>query len=183
MKARQGLWRWAVVCGSLLTLTASAQERGRTDGPEGSEYGKGGYEARREGRFSLGLDFGASMISNPVANRVGPPIFAGLTVSFWGDDWFVVDASGAYLLDSQRIDILVGPRFRTAFYPVSAHIGLKAGTVISPTSGLRFAISPQIGGELLLADKLIMGLNYNVDVPIWADAVAHRVYMTMGYRF
>ena len=32
--------------------SAHAQERGRTDGPEGSEYGKGGYSRTSDSRFS-----------------------------------------------------------------------------------------------------------------------------------
>jgi hypothetical protein len=160
---------------------ASAQERGRTDGAEGSEVGKGGYVRPNGGRFSLQLDWGASLGGTPV----GPPLFIGLTASLWADEWFVLDAQGAYLADSGRILALIGPRFRTGFYPVSLYAGVRAGLIYSQVRGVgaRFGISPSVGADLTLANHVLLGLNYALDWPVAGDGLGHRIFMNIGYRF
>jgi hypothetical protein len=170
---------------------ASAQERGRTDGPEGSEYGKGDYQGLNEHRFSLELNWGAAVNgeSPPAGAPEGPPLFLGLTASFWGDDWYQLDFTGAYVLDGGRVDLLVGPRFRTYGYPLSLHAGLKAGAIFIPEVGVRFGLSPQVGADLLVGnrDDIILGLAYALDIPLPARADGgsntHRVFMNVGYRF
>lgn len=164
----------------LSTAQAGAQERGRTDGPEGSEFGKGGYADPGGGRFSLELNWGAA-----VQDRApGTPLFAGLTASFWGDDWFLIDVSGAYLAPTGTTLLLVGPRFRTAFYPVSGSLGLKAGAMFIPDFGVRFALSPHVGADVLLGDRVLLGLGYAIDIPVFTEAfLAHRIFMNVGYRF
>jgi len=164
----------AVALLALLPLSAGAQERGRTDGPEGSEYGKGGYEGLGGGRLSLELHWGAAIHqeSSPEGAPEGPPLFVGLTASFWGDDWYQLDFTGAYVLDGGRLDLLVGPRFRTYGSPASLHAGLKAGAMFIPEVGVRFGLSPQVGADLLLGsrDEILLGLAYALDIPLPARA-------------
>jgi hypothetical protein len=164
---------------------AAAQERGRTDGPEGSEVGKGGYVRPNGGRFSLQLDWGASLKDyRPLGGApVGPPLFVGLTASLWADEWFVLDASAAYLADSGRILALIGPRFRTGFWPVSLYAGVRAGLIQSPAVGARFGLSPSVGADLTLANHVLLGLNYSLDWPVAGDGLGHRIFMNVGYRF
>ena len=162
----------------LLPALAQAQQRGRTDGPEGSEIGKGGYRSPGEGPLSLALTWGASLPGDP-----GPPLFVGLTGTLWLDEWFVFDVAPAYLANSQRFNLLAGPRFRTFGYPVSGSLGLHAGGIVTPEVGLRFGLSPNIGVEALV-DRYLMGLHYALDLPLGGDAaVNHRVFMNVGYRF
>ena len=163
---------------------AFAQERGRTDGPEGSEYGKGGYSAPGGGRFSLVLNWGAAMASSEPLSGLpdGPPLFVGLTGSFWIDEWFIIDVSPSFLLDSSRVNVLIGPRFRASWYPLSFNLGLQAGPVFVPGSGTRFAISPNASIDSLFADHYILGLAYAPDITFGA-ATEHRVFLTAGYRF
>ncbi|WP_224244241.1 hypothetical protein [Hyalangium gracile] len=191
MKRHARVWG-AVVLLAAMPLPALAQERGRTDGPEGSEYGKGGY-SRPSGRsqLSLQLDWGAGVNQEPPPEDApeGPPLMVGLTASFWGDDWFQLDFSGAYLMDGGRVNVLVGPRFRTYGYPLSLHVGLKVGAIFIPELGVRFGLSPQGGADLLLGDRenIILGLTYALDIPLPAEADGgsntHRVFMSVGYRF
>lgn len=181
----------AVVLWAVMPLSAAAQERGRTDGPEGSEYGKGGYESPSERRHSLELQWGAAVNqrSSPAGAPRGPPLFLGLNASFWGDDWYQLDFNGAYVLDGGRLDLLVGPRFRTYGYPLSFHVGLKAGAIFIPEVGLRFGLSPQAGADLLLGrrEEILLGLAYALDIPQPARADGgsntHRLFMSLGYRF
>jgi len=168
-----------------LPLAASAQPRGRTDGPEGSEYGTGGYSRSSEGHFSLEANWGASLIDDQYTRDFdGAPLFVGLTASYWGDDWYQMDLSGAYLFNDGRFNLLAGPRFRTTGYPVSFHLGLKAGAIFIPDTTVRFGLSPQVGADVLFAnDHVLAGLAYAVDVPVGGGGVANRIFMNVGYRF
>lgn len=172
-----------VICS--LSTAAIAQERGRTDGPEGSEYGKGGYSRSGAGSFSLALDWGASMSSSgPLTGQgMGPPLFVGITGSLWLDEWFVLDLSPSYQANDGRVNLLVGPRFRTVGYPVSASAALQAGPIIDPDVGVRFGLSPQVGLDSILNDHYLLGLIYALDIPIGGDSLNHRLFMKLGYRF
>lgn len=191
MKRHLRVWG-AVVLLAAMPLPALAQERGRTDGPEGSEYGKGGYSSARGGqRLSLELDWGAAVHQEapPLDAPDGPPLFVGVTASFWADDWFLLDFSGAYIPDGGRVNVLVGPRFRTWGYPLSLHAGLKVGAIVIPEVGLRFGLSPQVGADLLMGhrENIILGLTYALDIPqpveIDGGGITHRLFMSLGYRF
>jgi hypothetical protein len=163
---------------------AVAQKRGRTDGRENSEYGKGGYAGPGADRFSLELNWGYSSVAGQSGPAAGPPLFAGGTFSWWGDEFLALDISGAYLFDSQRINAMVGPRFRAAgWMPVSLTAGLKAGGIILPDQVLRFGISPQVGFDAVVMDTMLAGLNYALDIPFGGGGVAHRIFMSIGYRF
>src|SRR4051812_18566550 len=98
----RGAWLLALFASSL----ALAQERGRTDGPEGSEYGKGGYSRTNAGRFSLMLDFGAAVGTSPPLTGAGNvPLLVGGTATFWGDEWFVLDLDGVYNFQQSRLHL------------------------------------------------------------------------------
>jgi hypothetical protein len=182
----------ALLVGVLAPLTATAQERGRTDGPEGSEYGKGGYSsARGDGRLSLQLDWGAAVTQDVSEENDGPPLYAGLTLTLWGQDWLGLDLSGAYLFDGQRFNVVAGPRFRTWGYPLSFHVSVKAGVINIPdedASGdgtVRFGLVPEVGADFFLDDDehLALGLAYSPDIPVGGGEVSHRIGMNVGYRF
>jgi hypothetical protein len=177
------LKRSLAILSLLVAPFALAQERGRTDGPEGSEYGKGGYSRASSGKFSLALDFGAAINSNgfgPLGGRV--PLFVGATASFWYDDWFLLDISPMYDLGNSSFNVLLGPRFRAGFKPVSASLGIKAGPMIVP-GAVFFGISPQVGFDMEIANHLVGGLHFATDIPIGGGAVVFRPYMSLGYRF
>ncbi|MFY2564125.1 hypothetical protein ACN469_41425 [Corallococcus terminator] len=186
--------RHSRLCGALLSLavaaplTAAAQERGRTDGPEESEYGKGGYSGSNSQGVSLQLDWGAAINDRepPEDAPSGPPLYVGATLSLWGADWFSLDASAAYVFDGGRFVGMVGPKFRTWGWPLVFTAGLRAGAIVIPEAeGLRFGISPQLGAEVLMGhrDNILLGLNYNPDIPIGGGGVTHRLGMSIGYRF
>ena len=176
----------ALVAVMVAPLSAHAQPRGRTDGPEGSEYGKGGYSRARDSHFSLELNWGAAFAArlSEAETLSGPPLFIGATASLWGDDWYQFDLSGAYVMQSGQVNFLVGPRFRTAGFPVSLNAGLKAGAFLVPDEGLRFGLSPQAGVDLLLAnERVVLGLGYALDIPIATRGITNRLFMNVGYRF
>jgi hypothetical protein len=193
MKRQIQMWG-AVALLAAMPLPVLAQEAGRTDGPEGSEYGKGGYrDPSGGGHFSLEFNWGAAVNETSLADD-GPPLFVGLTASLWGDDWYQLDFSTAYVMDDGRLDLLVGPRFRTYGYPLSLSVGLKAGAIVIPNAGLHFGLSPQVGADLMLDNhnNIILGLAYAPDIPlpvevrgdeIVGNGITHRLFMSLGYRF
>lgn len=182
MEVRRGIG--LAIVAVLVSGSALAQPRGRTDGPEGSEYGKGGYEDPGSGPFSLQLNWGAAVHSrSPLGGTpTGAPLFVGGTATFWADERFVMDATIAYLLSNQQLDVLVGPRFRTGTYPVSGTAGVQAGAMIQ-RSGTFFGLSPNVSAEMLLNDHLLAGLGYAMDIPIGGGELSHRIFMNVGYRF
>ncbi len=165
--------------------SALSQERGRTDGAEGTEFGKGGYERIDRSQFSLELDWGAAVSErSPLSARQGAPLFIGATVGYWADDWFVMEAAGAYLFNNGQVNFLVGPKLRTGYAPISLNVGLKAGLMTSTDTGPLFGLSPSVGADILIRRKILVGLNYAIDLPIGRGSLtSHRVYMNVGYRF
>lgn len=173
------------VVAALISATAFAQPQGRTDGPEGSEYGTGGYDDPGSGPFSLQLHWGAAVQSRgPLGGSPeGPPMVLGATGSFWGDERFVLDATVAYLFSNNQLDVLVGPRFRTGTFPVSASAGLQAGALIRNSGDVYFGLSPTLSADMLLKDHIVLGLGYALDIPIGGPDLSHRIFMNVGYRF
>ncbi|HCF56534.1 MAG TPA: hypothetical protein DFS52_00865 [Myxococcales bacterium] len=167
--------------------SALALERARTDGPPGSEIGAGGYVRPGGDRFSVGVDWGASLAKGDCA----PPILLGLKLAYWLDDWFQVEASGTYLFENESLELLVGPRFRTSpFRRVGLSVGLKGGAILLPYREERFvyrplfALSPQIGLDMLVRDWGVLDLTYALDLDAFRlSPAAHRLFMTLGYRF
>jgi hypothetical protein len=175
--------RWGAIAVALSLLSTAAWAEGRTDGPEGSEIGHGGYDRPANyGWFSLQLDWGAALLNNGASD--GAPLQIGGTLSFWQDDWFLLEFSGEYLARGQRIDALVGPRFRTPGWPVAFSVGLKAGAIFLPDNLVRFGVVPQAGFDLDVHRGMLVGINYAMDIPIDSvDLIAHRVFLSVGYRF
>ena len=178
------------VCLSVLAIAAApcvAQESGRTDGPEGSEYGKGGYSSPGGARdFSLSLQFGGALQSDQSDGaRYGAPLFGGITATFWPSDWVVFDLSGAYVASGRRYNGLAGPRFRVPFfYPMALSAGFQAGVMVLKDAGVRFGVSPNAMLDFEVTRRVLVGLGYALDVPVSDGAgVVQRVFLSMGYRF
>jgi hypothetical protein len=176
-------------CLSVLAAAAPclAQERGRTDGPEGSEYGKGGYFSPTGSHdFSVNFSFGGAIQSDQSdGGKYGAPLFAGVTATFWPSDWVVFDLSGTYVASGRRFNALAGPRFRTPFlYPLSLSAGLQAGVIVLKDAGARFGISPNAMIDFEVTRRILFGLGYALDVPVSSGAgVVHRVFVSAGFRF
>ena len=163
---------------AVFAVPALAQARGRTDGPENSEWGKGGYSRQGGGRFSLTFNWGAAFESGDAS----PPLYAGGTASYWADDLIIGDATVLYLADTKKTEFMIGPRFRTPTYPVGFSLGLKAGAAVHSGDSVRFLLSPQLGMDFALADHVLLGLVTAADVAV-GQGTAFRVGMDIGWRF
>lgn len=179
------------LCLTLLftAFAAAAQEGGRTDGAEGSEQGKGGYERPSgSGRLSLVLNWGASAavgVNPPLSGNTftGPPLYLGGTASLWMYEWFLFEAHGSYAFNSGRTNVLLGPRFRTNTWPVSGSLGLRAGAILDPQAGLRFGLSPVASVEMIFFKHLLLALEGSWDIPIAGNGSGVRVGLNLGWRF
>jgi len=160
-----------------------AQRRGgRTDGPEGSEIGYGGYSAPTVSKFSLAVDGGAN-IALRKSSAEGAPLYLGGTASYWITDWATLGVHVNYAFNTERLVALIGPIFRTDTWPVSFNLGLRAG--IANDEKTRFAISPEIGADMLLVDHFLIGLVVAWDLPIGegANPSQLRIGLRLGWRF
>lgn len=183
-KARS--WVVGVLVSALAPSVALAQPRGRTDGPEGSEYGKGGYSGASDGQFGLTFDWGAAVVPD-AGDADDPPLFVGATATYGASDWIALDLSGAYLIGAERFNLVLGPKFRTWGGPLTFSAGLQAGAIFLDNDQLRFGLVPKAGIELGIGDNenILAGLNYALDIPLSGegDDLAHRFYMSVGMRF
>ncbi len=181
-------WLGVFAAAALLSTTAAlAQESGRTDGPEGSEIGKGGYDKASSGKFSIGLDWGASFNTYGVLGATGTlaiPMYVGATASFWVSDWFLLDVNGNVALNGPIGSVWIGPRFRTVTWPMSASLGLRAGPMFTP-GGAAFGLSPIVAVDMIFGRHFLLGLQGTIDVPLGYLPVVPdvRVGLNIGYRF
>lgn len=180
----RNLFSTMVLLGALGATEVWAQKQGgRTDGPEGSEVGYGGYTTPTVNRFSLAADMGANIAMKSFGGK-GTPIYLGGTLSYWMTDWASLGLHSNYAFNTERFIALIGPTFRTdSGGPLSFNIGLRAG--IASDEKVRFALSPELGMDMLLAQRLIIGLLGAWDVPLGEGARPSqlRIGLKLGWRF
>lgn len=177
----------AILLATLLPSPAPAQPApppGRTDGPEGSEVGQGGYRrAPGPGAFQVTLDAGGAITDE--SSRVAlkdRPYFFGVDLGWSPDDWLLLELTGAYDFDLERTLVLVGPRLRTPASPFALSAGVKAG-LMARDGDARFGVTPQVGAELEASDRFVLGLHYALDIPMEQDTtVTHRIFLGLGVR-
>lgn len=131
-----------------------------------------------------GLDLGASIADRgPLAGLdEGPPLYLGVTAGYAPWRWLLLEASGGWLANDGSLAALAGPRLRTGYYPISASLALKAGAVFLQT-GVRFDLSPEVGAELRIGGRGLLGLGYAVDFVVGDPVLYHRVFLRGGYWF
>ncbi len=177
--------RSLVVCLVVLgTNTALAQERGTTQGPEGSEIGKGGYVSGPGGLggFSITADGGGAITIK--GGQFSPPLFAGLTASFWDADFYRIDLSGFYVPDPKLWGALLGPSFHTTTWPVAFSIGFQGGLHIPNAGSVNFILSPRVGMDWITQSHFQLGVFANWDINLADfDRSIVRVGLSIGWRF
>lgn len=166
-------WTWMVL---VLCLAASAgakePEPGRTDGPEGSEYGKGGYLRHGTGGgFYVDGYFGAAGVE--IEQKFGKDLrqtdlIAGFNAGYLVEDWLAFQAGYGYITD-QKIGLYsLGMRSSYDAEPFNYYFTLGA-EVFAPDQGdSQFGLVPGVGAEMMLNDRVRVGLGYQHDF-IFAD--------------
>lgn len=177
--------RSLVVCASMLLAGgALAQDRGRTDGPEGSEIGKGGYVSGPGGLggFSLTLD-GGGVIRTSGA-QFSTPLFAGVTASYWNEEFYRIDVSGYYVPDPKLWGALIGPSFHTTTWPIAFSAGFQVGLSIPNQGPVDFLVSPRLGMDWITQSHFQLGVFANWDINVaHYDLSMIRIGLSIGYRF
>lgn len=174
-------WLFVLLC---LPALAGAEGTGRTDGPEKSEYGKGGYPfGGRVGRFYVTPAFGSGFFEVPrKGNETG--LLYGLDLGYEMDEWVGLQGSYHYLTDRAMSLFGLGSRFTYRQLPFAYHVSMQAGLYVPRAGSGDFGLAPGAGIDVVLHERVQVGLNYCHDF-IFSDARAHlnRVYATVGVYF
>lgn len=160
----------AVACLALTSLAATAAEPtpGRTDGPVGSEVGRGGYpHYGTPGSIFVEPFFGAAAVDiEPQAggNTSQTDLIFGANVGYYMQEWLAVQAGFGYIGGDQKTGLYsVGIRNVLQNEPFNWYMRLDA-ELYSPDGGdTRFGIVPGVGAEVVVSDKLRVGLQYQHD--------------------
>ena len=163
---------------ALLVLAAGARADsatpGRTDGPEGSEYGKGGYWHKAQyGRFYTEGFLGAAMVERTEVrfdrnSNEKTDLVLGGHAGYMIEEWLAFQLGFARVLD-QGISIYSGGiRSSYVYQPFNYYVSLDAGLYSLPDAGNRFdktlfGIAPGVGGEVMLSDHLRVALRFQRD--------------------
>ena len=184
-------WIWTTMALLTLAAAAGAAERptGRTDGPPGSEYGKGGYaQHRTPGQFYLEGFMGAAQM------EVTPKGFddstsetnttAGFNAGYLVEDWLSFQLGYTHILD--RIDNLYSGGVRSDYNlePFNYYFSVES-EIYSPEVGKsKFGIVPGIGADVVLSDHLQVGLRYQHDFIIADDDISlNRFSARVQFKF
>ena len=167
-------WTWLVLAtGLAVGAGADEPEPGRTDGPEGSEYGTGGYRyARTGGDFYVEGFFGSATVESDGSNLDDggseTDLVSGLNLGYEIEDWLAFQLGYGFIWDQQTNLFSGGMRSSYDLHPFIYFFSLDA-ELYSPDGGsAHFGIVPGVGAELALRDNLRVGLRYQRDF-IFAD--------------
>lgn len=170
--------RWIWTSMALFALAAAAgaaePEPGRTDGPPGSEYGKGGYPYHRTpGQFYVEGFLGAAKVDVEPENAPGSDnsetdLIAGFNAGYLVEDWLGLQFGYGHIMDQQTDLFSGGVRSAYNMEPINYYFSLDA-ELYSPDQGeTKFGIVPGAGIDVVLNNHLSAGLRFQHDF-IFAD--------------
>jgi hypothetical protein len=153
---KQGHWR-TITGATLIVFTlvaaAAAQETGRTDGPDESEYGKGGYPyGGGVEQFYITPSFGSGSVDGATG------LLYGFDVGYKTDGWIGVQGGYSYLSEAQLHIATLGARFDYAFEPFVSYVTMQAGLYSKDGGNRNFGVAPGAGIDIQLGDRLRLGL-------------------------
>ncbi len=187
-------WIW-LVAGALLTLGtagwAAEPESGRTDGPEGSEIGTGGYTSYRSlGQFYVEGFFGSASVEIEPPGTGGKEIsntdlLAGLSLGYMVEDWLAVQVGYAQIDADDKIGLYsIGMRNSVNTEPFSYFFSFDA-EIFSPDSGdSHFGLVPGVGADLVLHENIQLGVRAQRDFIFSDDNItATRFSARLQFKF
>ena len=177
---------WTAAAAAILwaaSAFAADPSPGRTDGPEGSEIGKGGYRhAGTPGTWSFAPFLGAAIVESDDDSETD--LMYGLNVGWRTEDWLGVHASYALIQDQESSLFGVGVRNILEYEPFNYHLSLDAELYAPGEGDTSFGIAPGVGAEVLLNDNLSLGLQYQRDFIFSDESIAiNRFTAKVGFRF
>ncbi len=168
---------------AIAATSATAQDVGRTNGPEESEYGKGGNpfgSAIRQ--IYLNAAFGSGFFQGAnLSDETG--FMYGFEMEYGMDNWIGVQGGYTYLSDRDLSIYSVGTNFSYPWHPFVYNVSLNAGLYDPDIGDGSFGLTPGAGIDIVIGENVRLGLNYRHDF-IFTDAVTtnmDRVYA--GLKF
>lgn len=163
--------RWLSVGLSVLMVAnaAVAAAPRRTDGPEGSEYGAGGYwRYRTGGQVFVEGYFGAASVSSKADDDAGEDfdqtdLLSGFYLGYMVEDWLSFQVGYGHIHDQNSGLLSAGMRSMYRMDPFNYFVSLSA-ILFSDDNDTRFGLSPGAGAEMMLSDRLTVGLSYKYDI-------------------
>ena len=165
--------RIALIALLALAVGAQAATPGRTDGPEGSEYGKGGYWHKTQyGLFYTEGFLGAATVKRSDDSDSDTDLISGLNVGYMIEEWLAFQFGFARILEQNISLYSSGIRSAYIYRPFNYYFSLDAELYSPESDDTRFGIAPGVGAEVMLSDRLRVGLRYQRDF-IFADDSIH----------
>jgi hypothetical protein len=186
------MYRWigALLIAGLATVAGAAEpEPGRTDGPEESEYGKGGYQFQREpGQIYIDGYFGAAVVDIEIedtgAKSDATDLMYGVDVGYQVDDWIGFQLGYGYITDQKTNLFMAGVLVPYVMEPFNYFMSLEAEIFAPEVGENKFGIVPGVGVELLLNDHLSAGLRFQHDFIFSDDTISiNRFTARMQFKF
>ena len=187
------MFRWTWLVGALALIVGvgvgvADTEPGRTDGPEVSEYGKGGYRySGMGGQYYLEPFFGSAQVGREVegadeSSRTN--LMGGFNAGYQIEDWLAFQLGFAYISEQQISLYSAGIRNRYNLEPFGYFFALDAEIYSPEQEKSQFGIAPGVGAELLLSERLRVGLGYQHDFIFSDDNIGiNRFTAKLQFKF
>ena len=185
------MFRWTWLVGALVLMVGvgvADTEPGRTDGPEGSEYGKGGYRySGMGGQYYLEPFFGSAQVGREVEGAdesSRTDLVGGFNAGYQIEDWLAFQLGFAYISEQQISLYSAGIRNRYNLEPFGYFFALDAEIYSPEQEKSQFGIAPGAGAELLLSERLRVGLGYQHDFIFSDDNIGiNRFTAKLQFKF
>ncbi|MFH1567885.1 MAG: hypothetical protein ABIL09_07770 [Gemmatimonadota bacterium] len=180
-----------MVLGLAGAAAAAPPAFGRTDGPEGSEIGQGGYAwYRTPGQVYVEGFFGAAILDIEPENELYPKtnnteLLTGFNVGYLTEDWLGIQAGFGRILADDPVDLYtLGVRNSLNMEPFNYFLSLDAELYAPDHGGNKFGLVPGVGAEVVLSDHLQLGLRFQRDFIFANDSIAiSRFTARAQYKF
>ena len=163
---------------------------GRTDGPEGSEVGKGGYpHYGTPWQVFIEPFFGAAAVDiekeglGDVSSKTD--LIYGANVGYLMEEWLGVQVGYGYIAGDQKTSIYsVGMRNILRYDLFNWFMRLDAELYSPDEGGSHFGIAPGVGAEIVISDQLSAGLQYQHEFIFSDDTISiNRFTATLRVNF
>lgn len=179
----------ALVLIGLAGVSGVMAQEARTDGPEGSEIGYGGYPWQNSGQLFVEGMFGAAAID--IEPEGGGPdvsqtdLISGVSVGYLMEDWLGFQVGYGHIGGDQKTNLYsAGVRNMLNYEPINAFLSLDAELYSPDVGDTHFGIAPGVGAEVMLTQRLRVGLKYQRDLIFADDNISlHRFAANLHFRF
>ena len=173
----------AALCLCALALPVSAQETGRTDGPEESEYTTGGYPfGGPAGKLYISPSFGTGVFDvGGLGSQSG--LLYGIDFGYEMDSWIGLQGGYSYLADRKMSIFGLGSRLSYTAEPFLYYTTVTAGLYAPEGGSRRFGLAPGAGIEIAFHERFRVGLDYKHDFIFEETETQHLDRIYAGLRF